>query len=186
MKNKLLPDADRIKMNVSMKNVLELISVFTIILMSSCAAMSQKHKDNSVTYYEDLSTARPAYINPDTLTNSNQAPKKTAVTTFSYDDNKRVAARIDSLTEMNRRIATVQGFRILVYTGSSSDESQRIKQQVYTFDSQLNVYTQYKQPSFRVKVGDFPDRVAASYILNDLKRSFPNAMIVPDQINLVR
>ncbi len=169
-----------------MKNVLELISIFTIIVISSCAAMSQKHKDNSAAYYEDLSVVRPAYINPDTLTNSNQTPKKPLVTTFSYDDNKRVSARIDSLTEINKRIPTVQGFRILVYTGSSSDESQRIKQQVYTLDAQLNVYTQYKQPSFRVKVGDFPDRVAASYILNDLKRSFPNAMIVPDQINLLR
>lgn len=174
-------------MNVSMKNILELTCICTIIMMSSCAAMSQKHKDNSNTYYEDLSTVRPIYVNPDTVTGNNQtAAKNPVITTFSYDENKRVNARIDSLTQMNKAHSTVQGFRILVYTGSSSEESQRIRQQVYTFDYQLNVYTQYKQPSFRVKVGDFPDRVAANYMLNDLKRSFPNAMIVPDQINLVR
>ena len=79
----------------------------------------------------------------------------------------------------------MQGYRILVYTGVSSEEAQRNKQSVYSYNSDLNVYTQYKQPSFRVKVGDLTNRVEAHYILNDLKQSFPNAMIVPDQINLL-
>ncbi|MCY5908922.1 SPOR domain-containing protein, partial [Salmonella enterica subsp. enterica serovar 1,4,[5],12:i:-] len=59
------------------------------------------------------------------------------------------------------------------------------RQLVYSYNSDLNVYNQFRQPRFRVKVGDFTSRVEANYILNDLKQIFPNAMVVPDQINLL-
>ncbi len=170
-----------------MKNVRTFISIVSLIVLSSCAAMSQKHKAEKDEYYEDLSVVRPIFINPDTLTgNKTTTPKITGPLTFPNDVSKIVNARADSISELNKKSTTVQGFRILIYTGSSSDESQKVKQLVYSFDSDLNVYTQYKQPSFRVKVGDFTNRVEANYILNDLKKNFPNAMIVPDQINLLR
>jgi hypothetical protein len=170
-----------------MKNALTFISIVSLIALSSCAAMSQKHKAGKDEYYEDLSVVRPVFINPDTLTgNKSATPKNTGPLTFPNDVSKIVNARADSISELNKKSTTVQGFRILIYTGSSSDESQKVKQLVYSFDSDLNVYTQYKQPSFRVKVGDFTNRVEANYILNDLKKNFPNAMIVPDQINLLR
>jgi hypothetical protein len=150
------------------KNSIKTGYIMSIIVMSSCVAMSQKNKSNDA-YYEDLSLVRLQFINPDTLSSK---PVKPTV-------------RIDSLAEINKAYSTIQGYRILVYTGPSSDDAQRNRQSVYNYNSDLNVYTQYKQPSFRVKVGDFTNRVEAHYILNDLKESFPNAMIVPDQINLL-
>ncbi|WP_018343333.1 SPOR domain-containing protein [Cytophaga aurantiaca] len=169
-----------------MIKVLKALSILSIIMLSSCAAMSQKHKGNAEPYYEDLSAVRPVYINPDTLTGKPTTPVTPTPQTFQYDASKKANARIDSLAEINKKYSTMEGFRILVYTGPSSDEAQKNRQLVYSYNSDLNVYTQFRQPSFRVKVGDFIDRVEANYILNDLKQSFPNAMIVPDQINLLR
>jgi hypothetical protein len=168
------------------KKVFNVLSILSIIILSSCAAMSQKHKGNAEPYYEDLSAVRPVFINPDTLTGKAAVPLNTTPQTFQYDASKKVNARIDSLAEINKKYSTMDGYRILVYTGTSSDEAQRNRQLVYEYNSDLNVYTQYRQPSHRVKVGDFTNRVEANYILNDLKQSFPNAMIVPDQINLLR
>lgn len=168
------------------KKVLKVLSVLSIIMLSSCAAMSQRHKGAAEPYYEDLSTVRPVFINPDTATGKPAAPVPATPQTFQNDASKKVNARIDSLSEINKKYSTMQGYRILVYTGPSSDEAQKNRQLVYSYNSDLNVYTQFKQPSFRVKVGDFTDRVEANFILNDLKQSFPNAMIVPDQINLLR
>lgn len=168
------------------EKVLKVISVLSIIMLSSCAAMSQKHKGNTEPYNEDLSNVHPVFVNPDTLPGKPATPVAPAPQTFQNDASKKVNARIDSLTEINKKYSTMPGYRILVYTGPSSDEAQKNRQLVYTYNSDLNVYTQFKQPSFRVKVGDFKDRVEANYILNDLKLSFPNAMIVPDQINLLR
>ena len=169
------------------KKVFKALSILSIIMLSSCAAMSQKHNKGSVeAYYEDLSAVRPVFINPDTLTGKPTAPVNTTPQTFQNDVAKKVNARIDSLAEINKKYSTMDGYRILVYAGTSSDEAQKNRQLVYAYNSDLNVYTQYKQPSHRVKVGDFTNRVEANYILNDLKQSFPNAMIVPDQINLLR
>ena len=172
-------------MNSIMQKTLNIISVICIVLLSSCAAMSQKHKGNIETYYEDLSAVRPTFVNPDTIDPKQPSIKNQVATTFPNDLSKKASMRSDSLAELNTK-TTIQGYRILIYKGASSEESLKVKQQVYAFDSDLNVYTEYKQPSFRVKVGDFIDRVEANYILNDLKQNFPNSMIVPDQINLVR
>jgi hypothetical protein len=175
------------RLDVFMERSLKLISIVSVIVASSCAAMSQKHKANAEnTYYEDLSTVRPAFINPDTLSSSRTTPKTTVVATYPNDVAKKITIRTDSIIELNKKYSTVQGFRILVYAGSSSDEAQKIREQVYAYNSDLDVYTQFKQPSHRVKVGNFVDRVEANYMLNDLKVNFPNAMIVPDQINLVQ
>lgn len=168
------------------KNILKTLSVLSIIMLSSCVAMSQKHKGNVESYYEDLSVVRPMFINSDTLTGKSAAPLSTGPPVFQNYVSKKLNARIDSLAEINKKYSTVDGYRILVYAGTSSDEAQKNRQLVYAYNSDLNVYTQYKQPSHRVKVGDFTNRVEANYILNDLKQSFPNAMIVPDQINLLR
>lgn len=165
--------------------VLKVISILSIIMLSSCVAMSQKHKGTVEPYNEDLSAVRPVFINPDTLTGKPTAPVATTPQTFQNDASKKVNARIDSLAEINKKYSTMQGYRILVYTGPSSDEAQKNRQLVYEYNSDLNVYNQFKQPSFRVKVGDFTGRVEANYILNDLKQIFPNAMVVPDQINLL-
>jgi hypothetical protein len=166
------------------KNSIKTGYIMSIIVMSSCVAMSQKNKSNDA-YYEDLSLVRLQFINPDTLSSKPVKPTVVANPSFQYDVSKKVTMRIDSLAEINKAYSTIQGYRILVYTGPSSDDAQRNRQSVYNYNSDLNVYTQYKQPSFRVKVGDFTNRVEAHYILNDLKESFPNAMIVPDQINLL-
>lgn len=168
------------------KKVFNALAILSIIMLSSCAAMSQKNKGNADPYYEDLSAVRPVFVNPDTLTGKSTAPVATTPQTFQNDASKKMNPRIDSLAEINKKYSTMDGYRILVYTGTSSDEAQKIRQLVYAYNSDLNVYTQYKQPSHRVKVGDFTNRVEANYILNDLKQSFPNAMIVPDQINLLR
>jgi len=168
--------------------LLNVITIVAMIAMSSCAAMSQKHKASTAdSYYEDLSPVRQSFPKQNqTTTGIQQTPIKAGDPVFLNDVSKQLNSKLDTIAENNKKNPTAQGYRILVYAGTSSEESKKIRQLVYSYNSDLNVYTQFKQPSFRVKVGDFQDRVEASYILNDLKENFPNAMIVPDQINLVR
>jgi len=163
-------------------------AILVMIALSSCAAMSQKHK-HAETYFEDLSQVRPSFkkqVDPATTTTQPPAKLPDGEVKFMYDITKSLNQKLDSISSNNRKYVSAQGYRILVYTGSSSEEALKIKQQVYSYSSDLNVYSQYKQPSFRVKIGDFADRIEASYVLNELKEHFPNAMIVPDQINLAK
>ncbi len=46
------------------------------------------------------------------------------------------------------------------------------------------MYMEFRAPNFRVKVGDAISRIEANYLLGKLKTDFPNAVIVPDDINI--
>jgi hypothetical protein len=176
-------------MKIVMRYVQIFFTITAVIVLSSGIVMAQKkHKASHVdSYYEDLSDVRPSFQDSSSTNPSDtQVQIKASEPTSFQDASKLLNSKLDTIAESNKRNLISQGYRILVYTGASSDESLKIKQMVYSYNSDLNVYSQYKQPSFRVKVGDFQNRVEASYILNDLKKNFPNAMIVPDQINLVR
>ncbi len=72
----------------------------------------------------------------------------------------------------------------MVYSGNSSEESAGVRKEVYEWSRDYEVYTQYKQPAFRVKVGNFEDRISANYVFSDLVKFFPNAVIIPDQIEI--
>jgi hypothetical protein len=47
-------------------------------------------------------------------------------------------------------------------------------------------YLQYRQPTFRLKVGDYLTRIEAQQVLSRIQDITPNALIVTDQINVNR
>ncbi|MFN8416709.1 MAG: SPOR domain-containing protein [Cytophagaceae bacterium] len=154
-----------------------------LVLSFSCAA--QKNKNHATqNYKEDLSQVRPTWEENVNNSNSNQNTNTNASANFpatTEDDAVVLNKKLDSIAA-NRTLQEISGYRILVYSGTSSDESSKVRKQIYQYDPNLSVYTDFKQPTFRVKVGNFTDRVQANYILNDLRKQFPNAMIVPDMI----
>jgi hypothetical protein len=103
---------------------------------------------------------------------------------FEKHLNLAVNTILDSMAMSNIRYQSASGYRIMVYSGGSSEESSNAKKEVYDWSTEHDVYAQYKQPAFRVKVGNFPDRIQAYHVLSDLIKIFPNAVIIPDQIDI--
>jgi hypothetical protein len=103
---------------------------------------------------------------------------------FEKDINGSIDRLMDSIALQNRRYHSAPGYRIMVYSGNSSEESGSVRKEVYEWSRDYDVYTQYKQPAFRVKVGNFADRINANYVYSDLVKFFPNAVIIPDQIEI--
>lgn len=164
--------------------VLNSISLFllTISCLMGCKASAQKN-NSSNDYYEDISSLRLQYKSQEI--ESGNAKEQVVNGNMGYvkDDSLRLAKKIDSLTSyLKANPIKYAGYRILLYSGQSSEEANKIKKQVYMMNSDDNVYTEYKQPSFRVKVGNYINRIEANYHLEAYKKTFPNAMILPDQI----
>lgn len=103
---------------------------------------------------------------------------------FEKDINVSLTQIIDSMAIANKRYQSAPGYRIMVYSGNSSQESAEAKKAIYDWSTDHDVYAQYKQPAFRVKVGNFQDRIMAYDVLSDVIKIFPNAVIVPDQIEI--
>jgi hypothetical protein len=157
--------------------------LLTVLLMASCAG-SGKVSSSSKKVEEDLSkyvyTSKQA-VEAHTET---QASNNLSGITFDKQINTLINPIMDSIAVFNKRYQNAPGYRIMVYSGNSSEESVTARKQVYEWSRDYEVYTQYKQPAFRVKVGNFEDRVKANYVYSDLLKFFPNAVIIPDQIEI--
>jgi len=94
--------------------------------------------------------------------------------------------KLDSVYAYNEKITAADGFRILVYTGTSSEEARNQRNRVYDGIENEQSYTEWKSPNFKVKVGDYVDKLEAYYAYAKLIKVFPNAIVVPDKINILR
>src|SRR6478735_5071125 len=140
------------------------------------AQKSVKHH-NDGPYSEDLSALRIVYPDQDTAKVIKE--DNTPMPLPKMDITAKLTQKMDSIAGYNIRYNTTQGFRILLYSGTSSAEATKIRVRAYDVVSNEPVYDIYTAPSFRLKIGDFTERVDAYYVLSSLKNDFPNAMVVP-------
>jgi len=162
-----------------------IIGMIALLMLASCKGGSKASSSATTKKVdEDLSN----YIYKPKAIDNNVKTETKVVNTEGIKFEKHINASInplmDSLAAANKRYHSAPGYRIMVYSGNSSEESAAVRKQVYEWSRDYEVYTQYKQPAFRVKVGNFEDRVNANYVYSDLVKFFPNAVIIPDQIEI--
>jgi hypothetical protein len=156
---------------------------------------AQKSAAKSFAYSEDLSPTRPRYnpaetrpeeVKVEKTKKESGTIKKAEIgslrSIFSCDDT--LSLKFDSLANQNKKIIYTSGYRIQVYNGTNKDGITQIKTKVYTRLPDIDIYTTFIQPNYKVKAGDFMSKVEAYQALGELLKEFPSALIVPDQINL--
>jgi hypothetical protein len=176
----------KIKTLISRLGLLSIV----FVLMSCAKGQTQMKQDTTKGMIkEDLTSYRPKY-------DADSAPKTTPTDTKNtsaagttggsiINSGKNIDARVDSVANKNKGIKSAQGYRVLVYSGNSSEESKKVRERIYKILPDADIYSQYKQPTFRVKVGDCYNRIEANNLYVKLKEEFPEAKIVPDQINII-
>lgn len=81
----------------------------------------------------------------------------------------------------------VSGYRIRIFSGSGIDSKERAMETRTKFISKyedIQAYIQYDIPNYKVYVGDCRTRHDALKIFELVKRDFPNAFIVEQNINI--
>ena len=73
------------------------------------------------------------------------------------------------------------GYRIQLFAGSDLGTANKIKSD-FTFLYDQEAYLDWEQPTFRVRVGNFLVKSDAVVFCNKLKRNFPGAFVVKDQV----
>ena len=159
----------------------KLIFATLSLLALMCSNLLAQSKEQSLN--EDVGQYRPKFNQVAEKVVEPIAPQPFVAT---VDVTRQLNARLDSIANKNKRFKYAQGYRILVYTGASSEEVAKVKEQVVALVPSESVYNVYKQPTFRIKVGDYFDRVEAGGTLGTLKKDFPNAILIPDQIVILK
>ena len=122
---------------------------------------------------------------------------------YSYAQKKGVVIEvkdplIDSLIakriELNTKTPTVSnpttpvifngmGYRVQVFYGSDRKEVFNQQAKFRALYPKIMSYITYREPNYRLKVGDFRTRPEAEALLSELRTNFPTLFIFREQIN---
>ncbi len=155
---------------------------FVIVALLYNCATKVATKTASKKHTEDLSSYRPKVM-PENEVLSDTAMNmfiKGAYVKPTHDINRKLDMALDTLTKLNLN-RPITAYTVQVYTGRSREEANEARQKVYESMPDAQPHLEYRQPSFRVKVGNFYDRVEAYKTFTTLKRAFPAAILIQER-----
>jgi hypothetical protein len=146
-------------------------------------------KKNEKVYEEDLSQYRPKFksANESETQNSDSQPVQASKNTFSDSPlhvNKKLDAILDTIAMRNKSVKFTNGFRIQIYVGNDRKAADDAKIYTYQKYPEIFPYLSYQQPIYKVKIGDFLNRMDAERYYSDIKDLYPSAMILPDRVEI--
>ncbi|UBM62841.1 SPOR domain-containing protein [Candidatus Sulfidibacterium hydrothermale] len=99
-------------------------------------------------------------------------------------------ARIDTLLQMhvmqNEKFPVISGYRIQIYKESGNKALEKALEIRDAFEEKYHVpaYITFNEPYYRVRVGDFRSRLDAIRFLEKIKRAYPLAWEIKDDIRI--
>lgn len=141
------------------------------------------------TYEEDLSLYRPRFksANESATQSSNSQPVQASKIIYSDSPlhvNKKLDAILDTIATRNKSVKFTNGFRIQIYVGNDRKSADDAKIFTYQKYPEIYPYLSYQQPIYKVKIGDFLNRMDAERYYSDIKDLYPSAMILPDRVEI--
>ncbi len=99
-------------------------------------------------------------------------------------------ARIDTLLQLhklqNKKFPVIPGYRIQIYKESGNTALDKALEIRDEFEKKYNLpaYITFNEPYYRVRVGDFRTRLEAIRFLEKIKRTYPLAWDIKDDIQI--
>ncbi len=146
-------------------------------------------KKNEKAHEEDLSLYRPKFKSANELNIQPSEPKSvkssnTVISDAPLHVNKRLDAILDTISMRNKSMKFTNGFRIQIYVGNDRKSADDAKIYTYQKYPEIFPYLSYQQPIYKVKIGDFLNRMDAERYYSDIKDLYPSAMILPDRVEI--
>ncbi|MFN0049166.1 MAG: hypothetical protein ACKVOU_08600 [Cytophagales bacterium] len=159
---------------------------FFVLTVCGCKTLAQKQVPN---------TADGKFSDPEielyspTFETAKEEPKpeigtvKKDCKTLPASNAVRLKVITDSITQANKLIKYAVGYRILVYSGINKEEANKAKVALYHLLPNEDNYNVYRQPNYRVLLGNYADRLQAYRTLKlEVSKLFPNAIVIQDNI----
>jgi len=106
--------------------------------------------------------------------------------TIHVEQHPQVEELLRKHVAYNSRNPKIDGYRIRIYRDNSSNARGRSETIETSFNQrfpEIPTYRGYDNPYFKVSVGDFRSKDEAMKFFARIKRSYPNAYIVAEEIN---
>ncbi|OON68147.1 hypothetical protein B0919_15320 [Hymenobacter sp. CRA2] len=109
------------------------------------------------------------------------APPKTFVTPTA-SVNALIDQRLRDQAYTNQNVKYTSGFRILAYVGLERDQAMSIRRSVISRYPEETDYVVFKQPIYRLFIGDYSNRLDAERAMLRIKPLAPKAELQPAQV----
>lgn len=76
------------------------------------------------------------------------------------------------------------GYRIQILAGTSREKAHKVQRDFRIKYPAYDSYLTYHSPYFKIRVGDFTERLAAHRFLHEIESTFPGAFLVEEEIRL--
>lgn len=99
---------------------------------------------------------------------------------------KKVDALVDKYIYLNRHQMALSGWRIQIFFDSGANSKRKASEVLRQFNERYpesQAYLSFKEPYYRVRVGDFRTRLEAEGFLRKIQAQYPNAFATSDFIN---
>ena len=106
--------------------------------------------------------------------------------TLNLRQDYRIARLMQKQREVYAASRTMNGFRVQIFMeigNEAVDRAHRVKREFEATHPELPIYLSYEQPYYRLRVGDFRNRVEAEKYLRILKPQYSVAFVTADIIN---
>lgn len=133
----------------------------------------------------NLSELRPNFDVPEFTVTKSTKKNEIIVPEPTKMVNAKVTIYFDSLALKNKNYHLANGYRILMYSGGNQEEATNIKSKVYRLlGNHIDIYTTYKQPDYKIKVGDYLNKFEAYEVLGKLRKISNRAILIAEQISI--
>ena len=131
---------------------------------------------------EDLSQFRPVFPAPKPA--ATVAAPRGRVVAPTNQVNAQIDQRLRDQAFTNQNVKYAQGYRILAYVGLEKDKAMAVRRAIISRYPEETDYLTYKQPIFRLQVGDYLTRLEAAQALLRIRPLAPRAELESMQVNI--
>lgn len=95
---------------------------------------------------------------------------------------KRVMGMLEAHAEINRQVDEEEGYRIQINHSKDKNLIFTEKGKFYKEFSEMDVYVVYEQPYYKLRIGDYDNRLDATRALMEIVEVYQRAFIISDNI----
>jgi hypothetical protein len=139
---------------------------------------------------EDLTKYRPVFALPATTPSGSAVAKPTSPAAMKAAPAPAPMAHVTAQVEQrlrdqaftNQNVKYISGYRVRAYLGLERDQVMNIRRQIISRYPDETDYITFKQPVYRLYVGDYPTKLEAARGLSRVRQFVPKAELEPMQV----
>ena len=169
-----------------MNRIVYSLGLIVLAIALGAAGCSQKtvpQKDSTqlVDFADDLTKYRPKVPEATIAQGQGSDVIKNDSLKSRFDISDKLNTLLDTIRQRNFDSGELEGFTILVYSGTSETEAGRVRNRLYDIVPGQESRVKYTLPTYFVKIGRFYQQIEAQPLYLQIREYYPDATIVPDK-----